>query len=192
MDGSVLGSRHLGCSRSSSLPRDRFSRFAPRIRSLWDTKVPSPTPAAPPAAHGAAGTIAPPGVIPRSSRRRCRASPPAWGGPSHKPRFRGGDRGIRSQGAPPAPRLVCKPWRRPRPLAGEGAGAYITSSRRSRADAKRLLRAARRTLKTGYCDRGDRRGRQARRCIGRVPTRGTTRQFLSESENQRNPRRSDP
>ena len=102
-------------------------------------------------------------------------SVPVWRRPPRPPSGTGSSTPAPASPAPPwrgsdFSRLVCKPWRRPRPLAGEGAGAYITSSRRSRADAKRLLRAARRTLKTGYCDRGDRRGRQARRCIGRVPT----------------------
>ena len=102
-------------------------------------------------------------------------SVPVWLRPPRPPSGTGSSTPAPASPAPPwrgsdFSRLVCKPWRRHRPLAGEGAGAYITSSRRSRADAKRLLRAARRTLKTGYCDRGDRRGRQARRCIGRVPT----------------------
>ena len=188
VDGSVLGSRHLGRSRSSSLPRSVFAIRATETkfvghhgpfagpRGARGRRYDRPTrgysalaPAAVPRVAPGLGWVVPQTALPWRG---------SWDPVARPPRPPSGTGSSTPAPASPAPpwrgsdfsRLVCKPWRRPRPLAGEGAGAYITSSRRSRADAKRLLRAARRTLKTGYCDRGDRRGRQARRCIGRVPT----------------------
>lgn len=97
------------------------------------------------------------------------------GGPSLRWAARGGPARI----APPLPRVVCKPWRRPAPLAGVGAGAYINSSRDGAA-ADAGGPSAGRTLRTGYRDRRGRASYRQHYYLGWLASaRQAPRRFLS-------------
>ena len=77
------------------------------------------------------------------------------------------------------PRVVCKPWRRPAPLAGGGAGAYINSSRDGAA-ADAGGPSAGRTLRTGYRDRRGRASYRQHYYLGWLASaRQAPRRFLS-------------
>ena len=76
-------------------------------------------------------------------------------------------------------RVVCKPWRRPAPLAGGGAGAYINSSRDGAA-ADAGGPSAGRTLRTGYRDRRGRASYRQHYYLGWLASaRQAPRRFLS-------------
>ena len=97
------------------------------------------------------------------------------GGPSLRWAARGGPARI----APRPPRVVCKPWRRPAPLAGGGAGAYINSSRDGAA-ADAGGPSAGRTLRTGYRDRRGRASYRQHYYLGWLASaRQAPRRFLS-------------
>ena len=101
-------------------------------------------------------------------------------GPSSFILCRGAARGGPARIAPPAPpRVVCKPWRRPAPLAGGGAGAYINSSRDGAA-ADAGGPSAGRTLRTGYRDRRGRASYRQHYYLGWLASaRQAPRRFLS-------------
>lgn len=81
------------------------------------------------------------------------------------------------RGSPP--RVVCKPWRRPAPLVGGGAGAYINSSRDGAA-ADAGGPSAGRTLRTGYRDRRGRASYRQHYYLGWLASaRQAPRRFLS-------------
>ena len=102
--------------------------------------------------------------------------PSAWGGPG-RPLFALG--GARRPRADRPPRVVCKPWRRPAPLAGGGAGAYINSSRDGAA-ADAGGPSAGRTLRTGYRDRRGRASYRQHYYLGWLASaRQAPRRFLS-------------
>ena len=111
---------------------------------------------------------------------RGRTVPPfAWGGPGRPLFALGGARRPRAPRAPLAPRVVCKPWRRPAPLAGGGAGAYINSSRDGAA-ADAGGPSAGRTLRTGYRDRRGRASYRQHYYLGWLASaRQAPRRFLS-------------
>lgn len=90
-----------------------------------------------------------------------------------------GRRAAAPRGSPPSPRVVCKPWRRPAPLAGGGAGAYINSSRDGAA-ADAGGPSAGRTLRTGYRDRRGRASYRQHYYLGWLASaRQAPRRFLS-------------
>ena len=91
-----------------------------------------------------------------------------------------GRRAAAPRGSPsPAPRVVCKTWRRPAPLAGGGAGAYINSSRDGAA-ADAGGPSAGRTLRTGYRDRRGRASYRQHYYLGWLASaRQAPRRFLS-------------
>ena len=108
---------------------------------------------------------------------RGRPVPPfAWGGPG-RPLF--AFCGPAPRADRPPPRVVCKPWRRPAPLAGGGAGAYINSSRDGAA-ADAGGPSAGRTLRTGYRDRRGRASYRQHYYLGWLASaRQAPRRFLS-------------
>lgn len=93
--------------------------------------------------------------------------------------FCAGRRARRPRADRPLPRVVCKPWRRPAPLAGGGAGAYINSSRDGAA-ADAGGPSAGRTLRTGYRDRRGRASYRQHYYLGWLASaRQAPRRFLS-------------
>ena len=116
-------------------------------------------------------------VFLRSVPRGRPVPPSAWGGPG-RPLLRGAARGRPLSRMRP-PRVVCKPWRRPAPLAGGGAGAYINSSRDGAA-ADAGGPSAGRTLRTGYRDRRGRASYRQHYYLGWLASaRQAPRRFLS-------------
>lgn len=104
--------------------------------------------------------------------------PFARGGPGWPLFALGGARRPRADRRP-LPRVVCKPWRRPAPLAGGGAGAYINSSRDGAA-ADAGGPSAGRTLRTGYRDRRGRASYRQHYYLGWLASaRQAPRRFLS-------------
>ena len=99
-------------------------------------------------------------------------------GAAGRPLLRGEARGRPLPRMRP-PRVVCKTWRRPAPLAGGGAGAYINSSRDGAA-ADAGGPSAGRTLRTGYRDRRGRASYRQHYYLGWLASaRQAPRRFLS-------------